>query len=73
MEGLADDARYRSIVLSLLAYRASDEEGEADGNPSDVVDRFDARQSGETVTLFRNTPVGQTSPIDTSSARGRYP
>ena len=68
MEGLADDARYRSIVLALLAYRASDEEGEADGNPSDVVDRFDARQSGETVTLFRNTPVGQTSPIDTSSA-----
>lgn len=65
MEGLADDARYRSIVLSLLAYRASDEEGKADGNPSDVVDRFDARQSGETVTF---TPVGQTSPIDTSSA-----
>ena len=38
------------------------------GNPSDVVDRFEARQSGETVTFFRNTRVGQTSPIDTSSA-----
>ena len=39
------------------------------GSPSDVVDRFEARQSSDSsVTFYRNTQVGQTTQIDTSSA-----
>ena len=38
------------------------------GSPSDVVDRFEARQSGDSlVTFYRNTQVGQTTLIETSS------
>ena len=38
------------------------------GNPSDVVDRFEARQVGDRVTYYRNGPVGSRERVDSASA-----
>ena len=38
------------------------------GNPNDVVDRFEARQSGNRVTYYRNGPVGSQSRVNSATA-----
>jgi hypothetical protein len=38
------------------------------GNPGDVVDRFEARQTGDRVTYYRNGPVGSKSRVESASA-----
>ena len=39
-----------------------------DGNPADVVDRFEARVDGNRITHYRSGPVGSRSRVDSASA-----
>jgi hypothetical protein len=38
------------------------------GNPNEVIGRGEIRQSGNTITWFRNGPIGTTSQVDRETA-----